>query len=153
MAKKEKVEKEVPAKLTRTVKTDVEEVESMDSGTKTDKDYLRPYQYKKVNGVPVLGNVAGKLTDPDKGSKAEGMKAHLLAQKKVTVMIPVDSGSDPSVPFDVTLNGYRLSLPRNQYLEVPEQVAGVIMQSHSQTQVALSRDRVDGNKAKETALS
>ena len=113
------------------------------------EDYLQQYQYKKVNDVPTIG---GPLTNPDKSSKAERMKEFLLTQEKVSTMIPLDSGTDPKVPYSVNLNGYRLDLPTNTYIELPKQVSEVIRQSNNQTVAALSRDRIGGNKEKENAL-
>ena len=137
---------EAPERLTRTAKTDEEVLESLDTGAEDkEADYLHKYQYMRERPL-------GHADSDPKDGKALVMKTQLLKQPRVRVMIPVDSGSDPSVPFDVTLNGYRLSLPRNQYIDVPQQVAEVIMNSHNQTQLALSRDRIDGNKAKESAL-
>ena len=116
---------------------------------KSSEDYLRPYQYKKVNDRIQTG---GALTDPDKGSKAEVMKKNLLLQDKVKVLIQVESGSDPKVPFTVNLNGYRLDLPRNTYLEVPQQVAEVIMTSQQQTLAALDQFKISRNRDIESAL-
>lgn len=146
----EKISHETPAipeesreeKITRTASTATEE----EKGEDTDVDYLLKYQYGRE--LP-LGDVR---TNPA-GGKAKAMKDSLLVQGRVRVLIPVDSGSDPSVPFSVCLNGYRLDLPRNQYIDVPQQVAEVIMNSHSQTVRALEQFKIGGNKAKEDALS
>ncbi len=96
-------------------------------------DYLRKYQYKRE--LP-LGDPG---TDPQPGGKSAAMKRFLLGQRKITILIPLDEGSDPKVPYSVNLNGYRLDLPTNTYVEVPEQVAEVIMQSQKQTVAALSQ--------------
>ena len=114
------------------------------------EDYLQNYQVKKLNGNPYQG---GKQTDPDPGSKAEIMKAQLLKQKRVLVMIPVEAGASPKVPLSVTLNGYRLDLPKNTYVEVPEQVAEVIRNSLQQQVEALNQMRTDRNKDTQSALS
>ena len=92
-------------------------------------------------------------SNPSQGSKADAMKQNLLAQDKIRVMIPVESGSSPTVPFSVTLNGYRLDLPRNQYVSVPEQVAEVIATSHSQTEAALNQFKVGSRKDEGGALT
>lgn len=112
-------------------------------------DYLRKYQYKKVNNVATVG---GKLTDPDKGSKAEKMKAHLLKQSRVRILVPVAKGEHHAVPMSVTLNGYRLDFPKNTYVELPDQVADIVMKSQAQTDTALRVSRIDGDKGKEEAL-
>jgi len=115
-----------------------------------EEDYLRQYQYKKVNNVPQVG---GKLTDPDKGSKAETMKAALLKQPRVHTLIPLDPGSNPKVPYSVMLNGYRLDFPVNSYIYVPQQVAEKIVQANNQTIAALGQYRVDGDAKKEENLN
>lgn len=67
-------------------------------------------------------------------------------------MIPLDQGTDPKIPFSVTLNGYRLDLPTSTYIELPEQVAEIIRNSNNQTVAALAQNRISGNSAKEAAL-
>lgn len=114
-----------------------------------EEDYLRKYQYKKVNGNPVIG---GKDTDPDPASKAEIMKIFLLSQPKIRIMIPVEAGSDPKFALSVNLNGYRLDLPRSTYLSVPEQVAEVVMQSQKQQTEALKPFLIDSNTADKALL-
>lgn len=112
-----------------------------------ERDYLQKYQYGRE--LP-LGH---PHTNPKPPSKAFIMKESLLCQKKVSVMIPVESGSDPTVPFDVCLNGYRLSLPRNQYIDLPVQIAELIMKSHNQTNAALAQMQIGREKDVQDALS
>lgn len=99
-------------------------------------DYLLKYQYGKE--LP-LGD---PRSNPNPDGKAGKMKAFLLSQPKVRIMIPVEGGTHPRVPASVTLNGYRLDLPRNTYINVPEQVAEVIMQSQKQTTEALAQFQI-----------
>ena len=143
-----KTDEEIPAKITPNAGATSSPVtpEEVEVGEENTQDYLRQYQYKRE--MP-LGHAD---SDPT-GGKPLAMKNQLLGQSKVRVMIPVDSGSDPSVPFSVQLNGYRLDLPRNQYIDVPQQVAEVIMASHKQTLQALDMFKVSGDKRKEEALS
>lgn len=58
------------------------------------------------------------------------MKDHLAGQKKVSIMIPLEVGVAPEVaekiPFVCNLNGYRFSIKRGVFVEVPEQVANMI---------------------------
>ncbi len=142
-------DEEVPEKLRSSESVD----ESSEGKTpEGDGDYLRQYQYKKVNNVPVLGSVGGKLTDPDKGSKAERMKQYLLSEKRVSILIPLPEGSSPKVLHSVCLNGYRLDFPTNTYIDVPMQIAEVIKQSNNQTVAALNFMKIDGDKGKEDNL-
>ena len=137
-------EEEIPERISS--EEDKKEKEEVD----IEEDYLRQYQYKKVNNIPTIGGI---LTDPDKGSKAETMKAFLLTQKRIATLIPLSEGSDPKILYSVTLNGYRLDLPTNTYIEIPEQVAEVVRQSNKQTLIALDQFKISGNKVKEDALA
>lgn len=111
------------------------------------EDYLRKYQYRKQT---VYGS---KESDPPAGSKAENMKKFLLAQPRVRIFVPRTSGEDKTVLQTVCLNGYRLDFPKNTYLELPLQIAEVLGESLAQTEQAIERMRIDGDKAKEAALS
>jgi hypothetical protein len=106
-------------------------------------DYLQKYQYRKQTE---FGSVA---SNPQAGSKAEKMKKHLLAQKTVRMMIPLEKGDDHKFPHTVNLNGYRLDFPRNKYIDLPEQIADLIQESFGQTEEALNRFRIDKGNEKE----
>lgn len=110
------------------------------------EDYLRQYQVRKQTRPGTTES------DPPVGSKAETMKKFLLSQSKVRFFIPRFQGEDVSVKQSVCLNGYRLEFPKQAYLDIPEAVANVLMESLKQTEEAVQRNRIDGNKAKETAL-
>src|SRR3990167_3216342 len=101
-------------------------------------DYLRQYQYKKQTA---FGSAA---SDPVPGSKAAKMKEILLAQEVVTMFIPENPGEDASVKATVNLNGYRLDLPKQTYLQLPKQVAETLMVSFKQTREAIDRGKIDG---------
>ncbi len=127
-------------KLENKAGEDVEEAVSADP-----VDYLRQYQYRKQTK---LGSID---SDPPVGSKAAKMKAFMLTQPKVRMIIPLKEGEDPNVRLSVNLNGYRLDYPRNTYINVPENVADVLMDSLKQTTAALERNLISG-KDKEDAL-
>lgn len=109
-------------------------------------DFLRPYQYRKQTQP---GSVE---SDPVPGSKAATMKAFLLSQPRVRMLIPRPQGEKSSIKQSVNLNGYRLDLPKDTYVEVPLQIADVLGESLNQTNAALQVNRIDGDKAKESAL-
>ena len=138
-ANEDKIESEDEDKL-EAPKQDLPEEEK-------EKDYLRKYQFRK-NTVP-----GSKDSDPQPSSKAALMKKELLSQPRVNVMIPADGQEANTIKLSVTLNGYRLDFPKQIYLEVPKQIADVIMKSLSQTQIAIKKNRIDGNTKKEEALS
>ena len=115
-----------------------------------DPDYLRQYQYKKVNNQPTIGGI---LTDPDSGSKAQVMKKSLLAQPRVKFFIPKAETEDPKVKLSVNLNGYRLDFPKNVYLEIPLQIAEVISESIGLQASALLPFQIGRDKKTLDALS
>lgn len=112
-----------------------------------DEDYLRQYQYRKqtVPGSPA--------SDPQPGSKAEIMKRTLLKQERYRVFVPRRENEDPKLKLSVTLNGYRLDLPKQTYLELPKQIVEVIMDSLQQTESAILRGQISGDSKKEKALT
>lgn len=109
------------------------------------EDYLRQYQYKKQ------ADFGSKASDPAPGSKADKMKQFLLSQDKIRIIIPRLNKEDPSIKHSVTLNGYRLDLPKQQYLELPLQVAMVIMDSLEQTESAIMRGQISAAKENQLA--
>jgi len=113
-------------------------------------DYIRKYQYKKVDGNPTVG---GAHTDPDVGSKAEAMKKFSLEQPKIRMIVPAQEGGDSKVPLSVNLNGYRLDFPRNTYIEMPENFATVVMESQRQQEDALKPFQIEKDSDKDIALS
>lgn len=98
-------------------------------------------------------------------NKAEAMKARLLAQPTVSILIPLEpaekkgvvewrtdkSGEKYQVHLDgaiesVQLNGYKYFIPKGVYTPVPQQIAEVISRSQQQTLDAgseISLDRID----------
>lgn len=97
-------------------------------------------------------------------SKAEAMRERLMAQPKVSIMIPIDVGSKEKVgvvewredksgkPYQVhisgaietvTLNGYKTMIPKGVYYPVPQQVAEVISKSQNQTMMAGAEFAID----------
>ena len=109
-------------------------------------DYLRQYQYRKQT------KFGSKESDPRPDSKAATMKAKLLKQRRVRVLVPRRDGESKNIPQSVTINGYRLDFPKGVYVEVPEQIADMITESFNQTQEAIQTREIAGNSDKEAAL-
>jgi len=98
-------------------------------------------------------------------NKAEAMKARLLAQPTVSILIPLEAAEKAGVVEwrtdkngeryqyhvsgaieSVQLNGYKYFIPKGRYTPVPQQVAEVISKSQQQTLEAgsnISLDRID----------
>jgi len=108
-------------------------------------------------------------------SKAEKMKARLLAQEQVSILIPVEAHEHAGVVEwrtdkngqqyqvhisgaveSVQLNGYKYFIPKGIYTRVPRQIAEVISNSQQQTLEAgkdISLDRIDPNTGRPFADS
>ena len=82
------------------------------------------------------------------GSKAAIMKAKLAKQKKVTILIPKDKDEKLGSTMSVILNGYRMNIVKGVYVEVPEQVARVVMKSQNQTIQALRGETTNPQSGK-----
>lgn len=81
------------------------------------------------------------------GSKAERMKAKLAKQPKVRILIQSVQGEKRGSTMSIILNGYRLNIQKGVYVDVPQQVADVIMKSQKQTIMALDHSlKIDGGK-------
>ena len=117
---------------------------------KEEKDYLLKYQYGSDDNGPM--KYGDPKTNPAKESKAEIMKETLLNQLKVKIIVPKAEGEDPTARLSVNLNGYRLDLPKNTYLDVPEQIADIIIDSQKQQTQALMPFRIDRDQKIEDVL-
>jgi len=139
----EEVTEEVPERLTH---ESVSEEKVKVPVSVVSEDYLRKYQYRKQT------EFGSKESDPVPGSKAEKMKKHLLAQPKVKFMIARKSGESKAVPMSVCLNGYRLDFPKQQMIDLPEQIVEILSESLNIEEAAKSVNLIDGDKGKEAAL-
>lgn len=138
---------EIPSRLVREMNDAGRGSDTLPKVIKQGKgDYLRKYQCKKITvDGKTWHAIGGERTDPDKGSRAERMKAGLLKQIKISTIIYPEPGSNVGIPFTVNLNGYRLDLPRNTYIEIPEQIANVVRKSQQQKIDAVEKEptRID----------
>ncbi len=86
--------------------------------------------------------------------KSRRMKEHLAKQPRVKIFVPLEGKEKPGTQLPVTMNGYRMNIPKGVYCEVPEQVAQIIMDSLNQTEAATNiPQRLDlSNEQKKKAL-
>lgn len=68
----------------------------------------------------------------------EIIKEKLSKQPKVRIIIPRDKGESEGSYETVQINGYTLQIMKGVYVDVPQQVAEIIMESLNQTERALS---------------
>lgn len=71
------------------------------------------------------------------GSKAAIMKEKLSHQPKVKIYIPLGIGEKFGGTLSVILNGYRMNILKGIYVDVPKQVADIVIESQKQTVKAL----------------
>jgi len=73
-----------------------------------------------------------------KGSKAEKMLEHLSKQPMIRILIPIEGKERPGTTVPFTLNGLRLNVAKGVYVDVPEQIAEMVMKKQKQTVEALN---------------
>ncbi len=74
-------------------------------------------------------------------SKAQRMKENLAGQPTVRILVPFEGTEKRGATVPVTLNGFRLNVPKGVYVDVPQQVADVLQQSTMETEEALDTER------------
>ncbi|MBI5402486.1 MAG: hypothetical protein HY959_03735 [Ignavibacteriae bacterium] len=86
--------------------------------------------------APKEAVIESKIERPK--TKIELMKEALAKQPKRSIMIPLEPNEKKGLAFEtVQLNGYTYQLMKGVYVEVPEQIAQIIMDSQKQTMEAL----------------
>lgn len=119
---------ELLARLEEADSTDESEAETLeeDSVEAIEEEPEEPVAPVSSRKTPV----ADREVEKEWRGDAMKMKDHLAKQRKVAIMIPLEVGVAPEVaekiPFTVNLNGYRFSIKRGVFVEVPEQVAEMI---------------------------
>jgi len=83
------------------------------------------------------------------GSKAETMRARLAEQPKVRIFIQREPKEPVGATLSVILNGYRLNIQKGVYVDVPEQIADVVMKSQKQSADALQHKTLLSGNEKE----
>lgn len=84
-------------------------------------------------------------------SKVDAMKENLSKQPLVTMYVPLVGGEKIGATIPVTLNGYRVNIPKGVYVDVPQQIADLLKDHLQQTEEAGRRWRLDlrGEQQKE----
>ena len=73
----------------------------------------------------------------DYKTKLQRIKDSLAKQPKVKIIIPKEKSESNGAYETVQINGYLIQIKKGVYVEVPEQVAQIIMDSQQQTEEAL----------------
>jgi len=101
--------------------------------------------------VRVVNDIGVKEEHVPIGSKAEAMKKELSLQPKVRILIPRGQNERMGTTQSVILNGYRLNIMKGVYVNVPKQIADIIMEENNQTIAAIEAEgmrRTDGGPIK-----
>ena len=69
----------------------------------------------------------------DLGGKAEAMFKNLCLQDKIRLFIPYEQGEKLGAIASPQINGLRVNILKGRYVEVPEQIAELMMDSLNQT--------------------
>lgn len=93
--------------------------------------------------------------DQVRTGKIARMKEVLKNQPTTRIFVPLEGREKPGTLLPVTINGYRVNVPKGVYCDVPEQVGQIIMDSMNQTEEAISRNpkRIDLESEKANVLS
>jgi hypothetical protein len=86
-------------------------------------------------------------------TKAQKMKEFLWKQPKITIMIPLELGEKDGAYLPVTLNGYRLNIRKNTYVEVPKPIADLLREILKQNEAAGYDFRTDVPRAPKDGVS
>lgn len=105
-----------------------------------------------LKGTP---SAAMEVVRQTHSAKSLATKESLEKQPKVRMMIPLEGGEKIGVTIPVTINGHRVNVPKGVYVNVPEQIADMLMESFNQTELAGRDFRVDlrQDKAAQDALT
>ena len=99
---------------------------------------------------------APKDTETVFRTKVERIKASLATQPKMMIFIPFEHGENPEqaakIQLHVNINGYPYDIPRGVGVEVPQQVAQMVMERLASEGKAGRNALISGNPEKETAL-
>lgn len=89
----------------------------------------------------------GGKEESDFNKTVSDMKSLLAAQSKVRVLVPLESGEKLGEFLPVSINGYRLNVPKGVYVDVPQSVADIISESYNiyehNSATAMRADRND----------
>ena len=66
-------------------------------------------------------------------AEAAETKKKLDKERRLSIMVPLDFGEKHGATKIVNINGYQLEILKNVYVEVPESVANLIMNSNRQS--------------------
>lgn len=89
----------------------------------------------------------GGQEEADFKKTASDIKSLLSEQPKVRVFVPLETGEKLGEFLPVSINGYRLNVPKGVYVEVPQAVADIISEAYNiyenNSATAMRADRND----------
>lgn len=96
----------------------------------------QPEQKEKQKDAPAIVKRADEASYK---TKLQRTKEALAKQPKVRIIIPREKGETEGAYETVQINGYLFQIKKGVYVEVPEQVAQIIMESQQQTEEAIAK--------------
>ena len=85
-----------------------------------------------VESTPAATPAKGRNSANEAASFEEtkdDMRTKLAAQPTVKIFVPLDIGEKPGTQLPVNINGLRLNVPKGVYVEVPQTVADIVVES------------------------
>jgi hypothetical protein len=97
-------------------------------------------EIKETKTEPAFKAPKPEVKEPEEVlTKTERIKRALAKQPKVRIMIPREKNDPVGASETVQINGYTIQIMKGEYVEVPEQIAKIIMDSQQQTEQAIAR--------------
>jgi hypothetical protein len=121
----------------------LEELEKQINRSRALNDSLEAKERELDSKVKEANQTMDKVSQQDRAkiaalhtSDAARMKDSLKSQEKVQIFVPLEGNERKGTQLPVTINGYRVNVPKGVYVQVPQGVAQVVMDSLNQTQQA-----------------
>lgn len=116
---------------------EVEPEESKTSDLNVGDEWREPVENKREQEIRKVTSPGVEEGHIPVGSDAERMRTFLAKQPKVRVLIPLVGKEKAGTTLPIIRNGYRLNVMKGVYVDVPELIADIIMESQKQTVKAL----------------
>lgn len=150
-----------PSQMATTESVQPEEDQDFDSAEPLEDEDNEPAPETPVVQKPT--NTPETATDVMRDSKVERegkvremtVKKRLAKEPRVRMFIPLGIGEKKNAMayIPVTINGYRIEVPKGEYVNVPQSVADILAESQNQTVNAGNEWKIDLDEDKQKALS
>ena len=147
-------------KLTKLVERMQEQMRKMEEAQLAKEKELDEKYAEKAKAFDEMV-AAGKIKDEEeiekvresRLSKAQRTKEKLSKQPLVRMYLPLEGKEKVGSIHPVTINGFRVNVPKGIYVDVPQQIADVLADSFKQTEDAGKAYRLDLNNPTKEGVS